>query len=65
MTYKELEDFITDLDISSRGMCVYPNQQTLDCCDCYMCRVHYFETIRQLLREKGDELSEEKEEDIS
>lgn len=60
MTYKELEDFITDLDIASRDMCVYPNQQTLDCCDCYPCRVSYFNKVRADLREKfGEEESNE------
>lgn len=63
MTWYEIEQFITWLDEKTRDECMCPDNMTFDCCDCYMCRVHYFETTRQLLRDKGDELSEEKEED--
>lgn len=60
MSEEEIEEFITELDLNSRDMCVFPNQQTSDCCDCYPCRVSYFNKVRADLREKfGEEESNE------
>jgi hypothetical protein len=54
MTKQFLEDFITKLDQESRDMCVYPDKQTIDCIDCYNCRVDYFNQVRQeLINEYG------------
>lgn len=47
MTRQELEDFITQLDHDSRGLCVYADKMTIDCNDCYECRVNYFNWVRQ------------------
>ena len=50
MKEEDIEMFIEQLDKNSRDMCVYPDRQTFDCCDCYLCRVDYFNKIREELR---------------
>lgn len=52
MTEEKLEEFIIDLDLSSTKMCVNPDNQTFDCCDCYTCRVSYFDYVRRDIRDK-------------
>ena len=47
MTRQELEDFITQLDRNTMELCVYPHKMTIDCNDCYKCRVDYFNWVRQ------------------
>ena len=51
MSEEEIEEFITELDLNSRDMCVFPNQQTYECCNCYLCRVNYFNQVRKELHE--------------
>ena len=48
---REIEEFIVHLDKKSRDLCVYPDQQTVDCCDCYLCRVSFFNKVREELRQ--------------
>ena len=50
MSDKDIEKFIEELDKSTDDMCVYPEKQTLDCCDCYLCRVDFFNMVREQLR---------------
>jgi hypothetical protein len=50
MKEEDIEIFVEQLDKKSRDMCVYPDRQTFDCCDCYLCRVDYFNKIREELR---------------
>ena len=38
MTDSDIEKFIEDLDKASEDLCVYPEKQTFDCCDCYVQR---------------------------
>lgn len=49
---ERIEEFIVDLDTSSRDKCVNPDNQNLDCCDCYLCRVTYFNNVRSDLKNK-------------
>jgi len=53
MTEKEIEDFIVQLDKDSQDMCVYPNKQTGECCDCYLCRVDFFNNVRKELKNES------------
>ena len=48
---KEIDELIIYLDkyISQHDLCVYPEKQTFDCCDCYLCRVDYLDKIRKEL----------------
>lgn len=50
MKEEDIEIFISQLDKNSQDMCVYPDRQTFDCCDCCLCRVDYFNKIREELR---------------
>lgn len=50
MSEKEIEDKIRELDLMTRDWCVFPEQQNIDCCDCYTCRVAFFDKVRELLR---------------
>ena len=50
MTEEEIELFIKQLDQESEDMCVYPNKQTANCEDCYLCRVDFFNHVREELR---------------
>lgn len=52
MIDREIEDFVMELDKRSAGLCVYPDKQTIDCCDCYLCRVDFFEQVRADLRKE-------------
>lgn len=49
MKKEDIEKFITQLDKDSKNMCVCPSKQTFDYCDCYLCRVDYFNNIRREL----------------
>ena len=51
MSREEIEEFIVELDKQSRDLCVYPEQQTIDCEDCYLCRVSFFNKVREDLRD--------------
>lgn len=48
---EEIEELINYLNkyISQHELCVYPEKQTFDCCDCYLCRIDYFDKIRKEL----------------
>ncbi|QHJ84985.1 MAG: hypothetical protein [Bacteriophage sp.] len=48
---EEIEKFIADLDktVTEKQLCVYPEKQEYDCCDCYLCHVDYYNHIRQEL----------------
>lgn len=55
MTDSGIEDFIKALDyeVCSKELCVYPDKQTFECCDCYMCHVDFYNKVRdELHREK-------------
>lgn len=52
MKEEDIENFITQLDKDSKDMGIYPNKQTFECNDCYLCRVDYFNNIRKELKEK-------------
>ncbi|MCQ5126567.1 hypothetical protein NE454_19355 [Blautia producta] len=51
MTEQDIEDFIRYYDQKTRGMCVNPDCMTFDCCDCYLCRVAFFNQVRRDLKE--------------
>lgn len=52
---EDIEEYITELDEISKDMCVFPEKQTLECCDCYMCRVDFFNIVRsRLIKEIED-----------
>lgn len=55
MTEQDIETFIRYLDSHSRDMCVYPSKQTTTCCDCYLCRVDYFDQVRNDLRKEQND----------
>lgn len=50
LTNEEIEDFIAELDKNSANMCVNPEHQSLDCQDCYLCRVDFFNWVREDLK---------------
>lgn len=50
MTDEEIEDFVRCLDADTRCCCVAPDQQTSDCCDCYLCRLTFFNQVREELK---------------
>lgn len=52
LSEEEIEAFITYLDKKTRDLCVHPDGQNIDCCDCYTCRVAYFNWVREDLRRK-------------
>ena len=47
----DIEELIKYLDeyVQKYELCVYPEKQTFDCCDCYLCRVDYLNKIRKEL----------------
>lgn len=55
MSNEEIEKLIDKLDlvVTKQELCVYPNKQTLDCCDCYLCHVDFYNKIRDELKNKG------------
>lgn len=55
MKDKEIEELITELDkiVTDQELCVYPGKQTLDCCDCYLCHVDFYNKVRDELKDKG------------
>ena len=55
MSTEEIEVFMRKLDkyVCKNELCVYPEKQTFDCCDCYLCRVDYFDKIRKRINEIG------------
>lgn len=52
LTNEEIEKLIEYLDeyVRQNELCVYPEKQTFDCCDCYMCRMDYFNKLRRELK---------------
>lgn len=52
MTEQKVEDFVRELDRQSTELGVYPDRQTFDCCDCYLCRVDFFKKVRTDLRKE-------------
>ena len=55
MPEENIENFIAKLDqiITEQELCVYPDKQTLDCCDCYLCHVDFYNKVREELKNKG------------
>lgn len=55
MKDKEIEELITELDkiVTEKELCVYPDKQTLDCCDCYLCHVDFYNKVRDELKSLG------------
>lgn len=51
LTAQEIEEYISYLDRETREMCVNPDNMTFECCDCYLCRVAFFEQVRRDLKE--------------
>lgn len=51
MTHEEIEEFIRELDkeVTEKELCVFPDKETFDCCDCYLCHVDYYNQIRRNL----------------
>ena len=52
MSTEEIEVFVRELDeyVRKNELCVYPEKQTFDCCDCYLCRIDFKKKV-------SDELS--------
>ena len=50
MSEQEIEKFIKELDKDSKDLCVYPDKQNINCSDCYLCRVDFFNKVREELR---------------
>lgn len=55
MSDNAIENFISALDriVTEQELCVYPDKQTLDCCDCYLCHVDFYNNVRDELKNKG------------
>jgi len=55
MPEENIEKFISELDkiVTERELCVYPDKQTLDCYDCYLCHVDFYNNVRDELRSLG------------
>ena len=55
MDNNKIERLIAELDqiITEQELCVYPDKQTLDCCDCYLCHVDFYNKVRDELKDKG------------
>lgn len=55
MSYSEIENIIHELDkiVTEQELCVYPDKQTFDCCDCYLCHVDFYNKVRYELKDKG------------
>ena len=55
MLEENIENFISELDqtVTDQELCVYPDKQTLDCCDCYLCHVDFYNKVREELKNKG------------
>ena len=55
MTIENIDKFIRTLDqiVTEQELCVYPNKQTLDCCDCYLCHVDFYNKVRDELKGLG------------
>lgn len=55
MSNEEIERFISELDqiVTGRKLCVYPDKQTLDCCDCYLCHEDFYNRVRAEIKDKG------------
>ena len=51
LTAQEIEEYISYLDGKTRDMCVSPDKMTFEYCDCYLCRVAFFEQFRRDLKE--------------
>lgn len=45
----EIDRFIAELDeyVRQYELCVYPDKQTFDCCDCTICRMDFYNKIRE------------------
>ena len=55
MDNNKIDKFILKLDqiVTNQELCVYPDKQTLDCCDCYLCHVDFYNNVRDELKNKG------------
>lgn len=53
MSEEEINDLIQSLDhyIIDNEICVFPEKQTFDCCDCTLCKDDFFKKIRNKLNE--------------
>ena len=53
MSEEEINDLIQSLDhyIIDNEICVFPEKQTFDCCDCTLCKDDFFKKIRNRLNE--------------
>ena len=51
LTAQEIEEYISYLDGETREMCVAPDNMTFECSDCYLCRVAFFNRIREDLKD--------------
>ena len=51
LSEREIERFIEYFDRKYEDYCINPDNQTEDCCDCYPCRVAFFNRVRKDLRE--------------
>lgn len=55
MLEENIENFISELDkiVTEQELCVYPDKQTFDCCDCYLCHMDFYNKVRDELKDKG------------
>lgn len=55
MDSNRIEAIIKGIDqiVTDQELCVYPDKQTLDCCDCYLCHVDFYNKIRDELKNLG------------
>lgn len=44
-----VEKLISDLkeQVRKENLCVFPDKQTFDCCDCTLCQLDFFDKVRQ------------------
>ena len=49
---EEIERFINMLDeyVRTNEMCVNPSCETYECLDCYLCRIDFYNKVRDELR---------------
>ena len=49
MTKEDIIKFLMDY-INEEEMCVQPDDQTFDCCDCTLCRIAFEERVNRELK---------------
>ena len=51
MSNEEIEEFIreSDQEVAEKELCVFPDSDAYDCCDCYLCHIDYYNQVRRNL----------------